>query len=116
MANDKIGAGENIHVKVDQNNIVFIDPNSIVDGGKVQARNVNQENLVMYVNLEADLVERTSLVLSENPDKTYNPNKLVSIASGTLNLMKNNNGRDFDTTWTDEFVNIKKGVDSKGKE
>lgn len=114
MANDNIGAGENLHVKVDQNNIIFIDPNSIVDGGKVQTRNVKQENLVMYVNLEADLIERTSLSVSQNPDQTYNASKLVTVAKGTLNLMKNNNGRDFDTNWTDSFLSHTDIKDSNG--
>ena len=63
MANNKLNSGENILVKVDQNNLIYIDPNSVVNNGVVEERGVKQENLVMYVNLEADLIPRTTLVL-----------------------------------------------------
>ena len=62
MANNRISINENILVKVDQQNLVYIDPSSIVDNdGEVHSRLVDHENLVMYVNLEADLVPRTTL-------------------------------------------------------
>lgn len=99
MANNNIGTNENIHVKVDQNNLVFIDPGTIVDkDGQLHPRLVEHENLVMYVNLEADLIPR-SAVFSEG-DKTT----VVSIAGGKLNFLNNNVGRDFDTNWTESFV------------
>ena len=61
MGNNKLGENENILVKVDVNNLIFIDPNSVQNGDEVQDRGIKQENLVMYVNLEADLVPRTTL-------------------------------------------------------
>ncbi len=98
MVNSNLSDSEKILVKVDQNNLIYIDPNSVVDNdGNVSARNVKQENLVMYANLEADLVPR-SILKSEN-DK----NTLVSIARGTLNFLRNQDGRDYDTKWTDSF-------------
>lgn len=100
MENNKdLSSSENIYVKVDQNNLVYIDPNSIVDNGKVEPRGIKQENLAMYVNLEADLVPRTTLI-SDN-----NVNTLTEIAKGNLNFLKNQTGDgNFDTTWTDSFV------------
>lgn len=99
MANNNIGTNENIHVRVDQNNLIFIDPGTIVDkDGQLHPRLVDHENLVMYVNLEADLIPR-SAVFSEG-DKTT----VVSIAGGKLNFLNNNVGQDFDTNWSEAFV------------
>ena len=61
MAKNDITNNENILVKVDQNNLVFIDPNSVLEDGVVKPRGTNQETFVYYVNLEADLVPRTKL-------------------------------------------------------
>jgi len=99
--NNDYSNSENILVKVDQNNLILVDPNSIVDSsGEVQPRGHKQENLVMYVNLEADLIPRTSLITDNN-----NGNTLTQIASGNLNFLKNATGDgNFDTSWTDAFV------------
>ena len=113
MANNNLNKTENILVKVDQNNVILIDPNSVVEGGNVSMRNVEMENLVMYVNLEADLVPRT--VLNINGGRTTTGN-LQSIAKGTLNILRNNNGSDLDTSWTnsfDEKDQIKKDINGK---
>lgn len=109
MAKNDISNSENILVKVDQNNLVFIDPNSVVEDGIVQPRGTNQENLVFYVNLEADLVPRTILNTS-----TSGVNSLTPIAKGTLNLLQNKNGSDYlDTTWTDTYTNQPSGKKDK---
>ena len=102
MANNDLNSNENILVKVDQNNLIYIDPNSIVDNdGKVQPRNFKQENLVMYVNLEADLVPR-SILVSKDQGST-----LTNIAKGNLNFLRSQTGDgDFDTSYTDSFVGI----------
>ena len=83
MANNKLNSGEDILVKVDQNNLIYIDPNSVVNNGFVEERGVKPENLVMYVNLEADLIPRTTLVTGNEAST------LTSIAKGTFNLMRN---------------------------
>ena len=44
MANNNLNSGENILVKVDQNNVILIDPNSVSNGPNVEMRNVKQEN------------------------------------------------------------------------
>ena len=86
MENNKdLSNSENILVKVDQNNLIFVDPNSVVDNdGAIQPRGIKQENLVMYVNLEADLVPRTTLIADGGQGNT-----LLSIAKGNLNFLKN---------------------------
>lgn len=99
-SNNDLSDSENIHVKVDQNNLIYIDPNSVIDNdGIVQPRGFKQENLVMYVNLEADLIPRTSLVAKDQGTT------LTSIARGELNFLKNQTGDgNFDTSWTDSFL------------
>jgi len=102
MENNKdLTNSENILVKVDQNNLIFIDPNSVIDpDGQIQPRGVKQENLVMYVNLEADLVPRTTLISDNDRGNT-----LTQIAKGNLNFLKNQTGDgNFDTSWTDSFI------------
>jgi len=99
--NNDYSNSENILVKVDQNNLILVDPNSIVDSsGEVQPRGHKQENMVMYVNLEADLIPRTSLITDNN-----NGNTLREIASGNLNFLKNATGDgNYDSSWTESFV------------
>ena len=107
MANDKINQSENILVTVDQQNIIHIDPNSIVDSnGQIQSRLVDHENLVMYVNLEADLVPRTTFY-ADGQQST-----LLSIAEGSFNLLRNQGDKNefennLDTNWTETFVSRK---------
>ena len=99
MAKNKITNSEDILIKADQNNLIYIDPNSVIDrNGSISPRNLQQENLVMYANLEADIVPRT--ILASGNDQTT----LTSIAKGTLNFLKNQDGKDYDTKWTDSYV------------
>ena len=102
MGNNNLnGDNENLYIRLDQNNIICIDPNSVTDENNVVGpRHVTPENLVMFVNLEADLIPRTVLSLS---DAKSQQGRLASIASGNLNFLKNHKGRDFDTTWSDYF-------------
>ena len=102
MANNNLNGSENILVKVDENNLIYIDPNSIVNGNTIETRGVIPENYVMYVNLEADLVPRSILTASAGQNTI---GSLSSIAKGTLNFLRNQNGQDFDTSWTDSFLN-----------
>ena len=110
MVKNNVTNTEDIHVKVDQNNLIYIDPNSTIDSeGNISPRNIQAEKLVMYVNLEADIIPRSVLV-SENTSNT-----LTSIAKGTLNFLKNNDGQDYDTSWTDSFYKADEKKDSSGK-
>ena len=74
MVKNNISNTEDIHVKVDQNNLIYIDPNSTIDNqGNISPRNIKAEKLVMYVNLEADIISRSTL--TSNTDS----NTLTSI-------------------------------------
>jgi hypothetical protein len=111
MGNNDLSNSEKILVKVDQNNLMYIDPNSVVVNGEVEPRGIKQENLVMFVNLEADIVPRTTLI--SNDDK----NTLKSIAKGTLNFLSSatDGERDFTTKWTDSYFESSPQKDSNGK-
>ena len=57
-----------ILVEFDYNNIIVVDPNKTIDGqGNIQERLVDHENLVMFVNLEAELLPRTKLAVGGSP-------------------------------------------------
>lgn len=97
--NNKLNNKENILIKTDQNNLIYIDPNSVTtNSGDVKMRNVNQEEMVMYVNLEADLIPRTTLILGGEQ------NTLSSIAKGQFNLLSNGDKKILDTSWTETYV------------
>ena len=55
-----------ILVEADYDNIIIIDPNKVVDAnGKTRDRFVQQENLVMYANLETKIIPRTKLAIGK---------------------------------------------------
>ena len=99
-SNNDLSTSENILVKVDQNNLIYVDPNSVVDAdGVIQPRGLKQENLVMYVNLEADLIPR-SILLAENNQS----NTLINVATGTFNFLKSQSGDgSLDSSWTEAY-------------
>ena len=74
----------NIYVEFDYNNIIVVDPNKTVDAfGKIQERLVDHENLVMYANLEAEVVPRTKLAIGGSPEDRV---RIISIAK--INFLK----------------------------
>ena len=90
------------------NNIVLIDPNTVVDAdGNSRERLVQHENLVMYANLEARILPRTKLAVGENFDEQTD---LVSVANfggnedGKINFLKPRGKNYLDTSWTDQFT------------
>ena len=109
MATNDTTNSENILVKVNQNNLVYIDPNSVESNGVIEPRGTNHENLVYYINLEADLVPRTTL----NSNNAGGGN-LTSIAKGTLNLLQNTDGEYLDTRWTELYTDQPKNPDKEG--
>lgn len=109
MATNDTTNSENILVKVNQNNLVYIDPNSVESNGVIEPRGTNHENLVYYINLEADLVPRTTL----NSNNAGGGN-LTSIAKGTLNLLQNKDGEYLDTRWTELYTDQPKNPDKEG--
>ena len=67
-----------IYNSIDYNNIIVVDPNKTIDSlGKIRERLVDHENLVMYANLEAELLPRTKLAIGASPEDRV---RIVSIA------------------------------------
>ena len=95
----KFYAEEKIAVETDYNNILLIDPNKIVTpDGKFEERNVQQENLVMYANLEAKFLPRTKLANGVTLEESiYN----VPIANMNINFLNPGQKGFLDSSWTD---------------
>jgi hypothetical protein len=95
-----VGKSENILTEFDFNNITIIDPNKVVDDqGNIKERYVNQEDLVMYANLEAKMLPRTKLALGVNLNDAV---QTLPIAS--INFLKPGNKPYLDNTYTDELT------------
>jgi len=94
---DKSG---DILVEFDYDNIIVVDPNRTIDGdGNVKERLVDPENLVMYANLEAELLPRTKLAVGASPDQA-----ITTISIASINFMKGNNDQYFTTGYYDELT------------
>lgn len=89
-----------IFIEADFDNIFAIDPNKIYDEfGNVQQRLVNHEELVMYVNLECNLLPRTKLQIGVGAQE-----RNVTIATNKINFLNPGDKGSLDTTWTDNFT------------
>ena len=96
---DNFGGGENIFYTDDQN-IVLIDPNSIFDSnGQKKDRNIKQENLVMYANLEAQSVPRTKLATGQSLESGVS-----NVAIAEINFLKPTDKNYFDTSYTEQLT------------
>lgn len=95
---------EKIYVEVDYDNIILIDGNKIVENnGTIHEREVKQENLVIYANLEALIIPRTRSNISFSNETEDN---LVTIATNNfsnINFMNPNSGY-FTSEWTDDIT------------
>jgi hypothetical protein len=98
---DELKQNENILIKTDEQNILFLDPNSLVKDGQVKQRLVQHEKLMMYVNLEADIVPRSRVYLGGDANKQKTT--ITSLYRGNINFLKPNNSDVFDTSWTDLY-------------
>jgi len=73
-----------IFVEFDYNNIIVVDPNKTIDvNGKIQERLVDHESLVMYANLEADMLPRTKLAVGGAPN-----DRIRTISVAKINFLK----------------------------
>ena len=72
-----------ILVDFDYNNIIIVDPNKTTKDGKISERLIDHENLVMYVNLEAEIVPRTKLSVGGSPD-----DRIRTISIAKMNFLK----------------------------
>ena len=90
----------NILVEFDYNNIIVVDPNKTIDAqGNIQERLVDHENLVMFVNLEAEVLPRTKLAVGGSPQ---NEARTVSISK--INFLAPNKDQYLTTNYYDELT------------
>ena len=77
-------------------NITLIDPNKIINSnGFGEDRNVRQEDLIMYANLECNVSPRSRLLVGDDTQT------LVQVGTSKVNFLKPN-GQDYLTTnWTE---------------
>jgi hypothetical protein len=95
-----VGNQENILVEFDYDNITLIDPNSVVDeNGKVRDRMVKQEDLVIYANLECNVLPRTKLAVGSAMNDSQ---RTISVAK--INFLNPGNKPFLNTSWTDEIT------------
>jgi hypothetical protein len=90
----------NILVEFDYNNIIVVDPNKTIDAfGKIDERIVDHENLVMYANLEAELVPRTKLAVGGSPE-----DRIRTISVAKMNFLKPTKNAYLGTGYYDEIT------------
>jgi hypothetical protein len=98
-----------ILVEADYDNIILIDPNKVqTSSGEIKDRFIQQENLVMYANLETKIIPRTKLAIGDNFDNPVNNTSIASLSSGDedlqINFLKPKGKTAFDTSWSDDFT------------
>ena len=91
---------ENILVELDYDNISLIDPNKVIDEqGNVKDRLVRQEDLVMYANLECNVLPRTKLAVGTAMNDSQR-----TISVGKINFLNPGNKTFLNTAWADELT------------
>lgn len=91
---------ENIYVDFDCANIIMVDPNKVVTSdGEVKERYVKQENLVMYANLECNVLPRTKLLIGTDKSMV---GETISVAK--VNFLKPGDKNFMDNAYTDELT------------
>jgi len=90
----------NILVEFDYNNIIIVDPNKTIDAeGNVAERLLDHENLVMFANLEAELLPRTKLAVGASPE-----DRIRTISIAKINFLKPNKSNYLGTGYFDELT------------
>lgn len=89
----------NILVEFDYNNLIVVDPNKTIDNfGNIKERLVDHESLVMYANLEAELLPRTKLAVGGT---SQDRRRTVSVAK--INFLKPNTQNYLSSGYYDEL-------------
>jgi hypothetical protein len=95
---DKSG---NILVEFDYNNIIVVDPNKTIDAfGNIRERLVDHESLVMYANLEAQLLPRTKLAVGNTPSN----DNATTVSVASMNFLRPTEGTALTTGYYDELT------------
>lgn len=90
----------NIYVEFDYNNIIVVDPNKTIDNqGKIQERLVDHEKLVMYANLEAEVLPRTKLAVGASPT-----DRIRTISIAKIDFLKPTKNSYLSTGYYDEIT------------
>ena len=90
----------NILVEFDYNNIIVVDPNKTIDVfGNIRERLVDHENLVMYANLEAEVVPRTKLSVGGSPE-----DRIRNISVAKMNFLRPTEETNLTTGYYDELT------------
>ena len=90
-----------IYVEFDYNNLIVVDPNKTIDAvGNIRERLVDHENLVMYANLEADVLPRTKLAVGISPEDSG----LATISVAKMNFLKPTKNNYLGTGYYDELT------------
>jgi len=90
----------NIYVEFDYNNLIVVDPNKTTKDGQVSERLVDHENLVMYANLEAEVLPRTKLAVGISPEDSG----LRTISVAKMNFLKPSKNNYLGTGYYDELT------------
>jgi len=101
MAGNRPGDNSgNILVEFDYNNIIVVDPNKTIDAfGNIRERLVDHEKMVMFANLEAELLPRTKLAVGGSPEDRVS---ILSIAK--INFLKPTELTSLTTGYYDELT------------
>lgn len=101
-----------ILVEFDYDNIIIVDPNKTIDyQGNIKERQVDHQNLVMFANLEAEVLPRTKLAVGGSPQDAR---RTVSIAK--INFLGPNKNDYFSTSYYDELTGLgSTDVNTNGK-
>jgi hypothetical protein len=113
----------NILVEFDYDSIIVVDPNKTIDDfGNIKDRLVDHENLVMYANLEADVLPRTKLAVGGSPE-----DRIRTISVAKINFLKPTKNSYLGTGYYDQLTGenttqfkgqnqmLEKGVDANGE-
>jgi hypothetical protein len=114
----------NILVEFDYDSIIVVDPNKTIDDfGNIKDRLVDHENLVMYANLEADVLPRTKLAVGISPQDSG----FQTISVAKINFLKPTKDSYLGTGYYDQLTGenttqfkgqnqmLEKGVDANGE-
>jgi len=99
--NVQADASGNILVEFDYDSIIVVDPNKTIDDfGNIKERLVDHENLVMYANLEADVLPRTKLAVGISPQNSG----FETISVAKINFLKPTKNSYLGTGYYDELT------------
>ena len=111
VGNLKSDNSGDILVEFDYDNIIIVDPNKTIDyEGNIKERLVDHENLVMYANLEAEVLPRTKLAVGGSPQDAS-----TKISVAKINFLGPNENDYFSTSYYDELTGKNTTLNNNGK-